>query len=513
MKLAQLLSCLDGARLTGDGETEIEGLYYDSRQVRPGGLFFGLRGVKSDGCDFVAAAVKAGAVAVVTEVPCAIAGVAVVQAPNARLAMSLMAACFYAQPTAGVPVVGITGTNGKTTTSYLIEGILEQAGLPAAVLGTISYRFGATELPAPNTTPESVDLQRTLRELIDLGARGVVMEVSSHSLEQRRVDGCLFDVAVFSNLTRDHLDYHLDMESYFASKLRLFTELLLPTAGKPLRRAVVNLDDPYGAQIAQAASAPVLSYAMDGEADLTVAEVDFSVHGIRCRLRTPRGEMELSSDLLGRFNLYNILAAVGAGLALGLPDAAIRAGIEGHKKVPGRVERVENDQGVTVLVDYAHTGDALENVLATVSELKTGRIVTVFGCGGDRDKGKRPVMGEIAARYSDLAIITSDNPRTEDPRAILDQVRAGLAPLALREYGVQELADGFQEKGFATIESRRQAIRTAVLAAMPGDIVLLAGKGHEDYQILGTEKHHFDDREEAARALDMRKARDAGGKA
>jgi UDP-N-acetylmuramoyl-L-alanyl-D-glutamate--2,6-diaminopimelate ligase len=504
MKLAKLLSSLSGAQVTGNSDLEIAGLHYDSRQVRPGGLFFALRGVKSDGCAFVEAAVRAGAVAIVSELPCAVAGATLVQVPNARLAMSLMAALFYGLPTDKVPVVGITGTNGKTTTSYLIEGIMERAGIPAAVLGTISYRFGDTSFPAPNTTPESVDLQRTLRELVDLGARGVVMEVSSHSLEQRRVDGCLFDVAVFTNLTRDHLDYHPDMESYFGSKLRLFTELLSPSAGKPLRRAVVNLDDPYGRRVQQAACAPVLSYAMAGDADLTVAEVDFSVDGIRCRLRTPRGEMELASELLGRFNLYNILAAVGAGLALGVPDAAIRDGIEGHKRVPGRVERVMNDQGITVLVDYAHTGDALENVLATLTELKTERIITVFGCGGDRDKGKRPVMGEIAARLSDLAIITSDNPRTEQPQAILDDVRAGVLPLGLREYGADQLAQGFQEKGFASIESRREAIRLAIGAARPGDIVVLAGKGHEDYQILGTEKHHFDDREEAAAALKLR---------
>ena len=503
MKLAQLLSCLDVVQLTGESDIEIEGLHYDSRGVRPGGLFFALRGVKSDGSLFLEAAVKGGAVAVVSDRPCAVAGVTTVLVRDARRAMSLMAALFYGVPTAALPVVGITGTNGKTTTSYLIEGILEKGGIPAAVLGTISYRFGEVSLPAPNTTPESVDLQRTLRELVDLGARGVVMEVSSHSLEQHRVDGCLFDVAVFTNLTRDHLDYHLDMESYFGSKLRLFTDLVTPDERKPKRRVVVNLDDPYGARIKAKAPCPVLSYAMAGGADVTVAEVDFSVHGIRCRLQTPRGEISLVSDLLGRFNLYNILAAATAGLALGLPDAAIRDGIEGHKKVPGRVERVENDKGITVLVDYAHTGDALENVLATVSELKTARIITLFGCGGDRDKGKRPMMGEIAARYSDLAIITSDNPRTEEPLTILEDVRAGITPLGLREYRLDELAGGFQEKGFAAIESRRDAVHAAIHAARPGDIVLLAGKGHEDYQIVGTEKFHFDDREEAARALEL----------
>jgi len=504
MKLAQLLGCLCGAQVTGDSDIEIAGLYYDSRQVRPGGLFFALRGVNSDGAQFVPAALRGGAVAVVADRPLAVAGVTVVLVPDARLAMSLMAAAFSGSPTAAIPLIGITGTNGKTTTSYLVEGILEAAGIPCAVLGTISYRFGETSMEAPNTTPESVDLQRTLRELVDLGARGAVMEVSSHSLEQRRADGCLFDVAVFTNLTRDHLDYHHDMESYFGSKLRLFTDLLAPTEAKPVRRAVVNLDDPHGAAIVRAAAAFVLSYAVDAPADITVAQVDFSVHGISCRLNTPRGELSLTSDLLGRFNLYNILAAVGAGLALDLPDAAIRQGIEGHRKVPGRVERVANDKGITVLVDYAHTSDALENVLSTITELKSARIVTIFGCGGDRDKGKRPVMGEIAARYSDLAVLTSDNPRTEDPRAILDDVRAGIAPLALREYTLEELAQGFQEKGFAVIESRREAVRAAILAARPGDIVLLAGKGHENYQIVGSRKLHFDDREEAAAALALR---------
>lgn len=501
MKLRDLLSCLEGAQVIGDSDVEIEALHYDSRSVGPGGLFFGLRGVKSDGCQFLEAAVHGGAVAVVADRPCAVAGATFVQVPDARRAMSLLAARFYGEPTAAIPTVGITGTNGKTTTSYLIEGVLEKAGVPAAVLGTISYRFGGKDIPAPNTTPESVDLQRTLRELVDLGARGVVMEVSSHSLEQRRADGCVFDVAVFTNLTRDHLDYHLDMESYFASKLRLFTDLTTPDDRKPRRRAVVNLDDPYGPRIKAAASCPVLTYAMGGEADVTVAEVDFSVNGISCRLNTPRGELSLHSDLLGRFNLYNIMAAVTAGIALELSDEAIRAGIEGHKKVPGRVERVMNDKRITVLVDYAHTGDALENVLATVSELKTNRIITLFGCGGDRDKGKRPVMGEIAARLSDLAIITSDNPRTEDPQAILADVRAGVAPLGLKEYGADELAAGFEQKGFVTIENRRDAIRVAMKAARPGDIVVLAGKGHEDYQIIGTQKHHFDDREEAAEAL------------
>ncbi|MBJ6749197.1 UDP-N-acetylmuramoyl-L-alanyl-D-glutamate--2,6-diaminopimelate ligase [Geomonas anaerohicana] len=503
MELRQLLACVPGAKVTGDDAIEIGSLCYDSRQVTPGALFFALRGVKSDGTEFVASAVKGGAVAIVADRPCAVAGVTCVEVPDARRAMSLMAAVFYGTPTGDIPLVGITGTNGKTTTTYLVEGIMERAGIPAAVLGTISYRFGDTNIPAPNTTPESVDLQRILRDLVDQGAKGAVMEVSSHSLEQRRADGCIFDVAIFTNLTRDHLDYHVDMESYYQSKLRLFTDLLTPNVHKPLRRAVVNLDDPYGARIAADSAAPVLTYAVNGPADLSVVEANFSVHGIRCRLKSPVGEININSDLLGRFNLYNMLGAVGAGLALGISTEAIVAGIEGHKKVPGRLERVPNEQGIIVLVDYAHTGDALENVLSTIAELKTDRIITLFGCGGDRDKGKRPVMGEIAARYSDLAIVTSDNPRTEDPQAILADVRAGI-PAGMKEYSLEELEAGFREKGFATIESRRTAVRTAILAARPGDIVLLAGKGHEDYQIVGTEKFHFDDREEAAAALKLR---------
>ncbi|HJV34779.1 UDP-N-acetylmuramoyl-L-alanyl-D-glutamate--2,6-diaminopimelate ligase [Geomonas sp.] len=505
MKLAELLECLDGARITGDSDVEIEELYYDSRQVGPGGLFFALRGVKSDGTLFIEAAVKGGAVAVVADRPCAVPGGAtLVEVSDARRAMSLMAARFYGEPTASIPTVGITGTNGKTTTTYLIEAIMAKGGYPPAVLGTISYRFGETFIPAPNTTPESVDLQRTLRGLVDLGAHGVVMEVSSHSLEQRRADGCQFDVAVFSNLTRDHLDYHPSMEAYFESKLRLFTDLMAPTPRKPRRHAVVNVDDEYGKRIAKCAAATVISYAVEEDADITVDEVDFSVQGIRCKLDTPRGELSLTSELLGRFNLYNILSAVGTGIALGISDQAIQDGIKGHQKVPGRLERVDNDQGITVLVDYAHTGDALENVLTTLTELKTGRIITLFGCGGDRDKGKRPVMGEIAARYSDLAVVTSDNPRTEQPQAILQDIQAGIAPLSLKEYSAEEIANGFDEKGFVTIESRRDAIGVAMQAARPGDIVLLAGKGHEDYQILGTEKFHFDDREEAAEALKLR---------
>jgi UDP-N-acetylmuramoyl-L-alanyl-D-glutamate--2,6-diaminopimelate ligase len=474
----------------------------DSRRVAPGTLFFALHGATVDGHSFIPATVSSGAAAVVLEdSSSAPEGLPWIQVPDGREAMALMAAEFYGNPTLGLPLVGITGTNGKTTTTYLIEAILAAAEMPAAVLGTISYRFGATQIEASHTTPESTELQAAFRQLADAGARAFVMEVSSHALEQKRVDGCHFDVAVFSNLTRDHLDYHKTMESYLESKARLFSELLHPTADKPRRCAAVNMDDPYGEDIAARSAGQVITYGIKYEGDVRAIDVVSSVDGLYGTLVTPRGSVTFSSRLLGRFNLSNILAAASAGIALDLPLTAIKAGIEGHATVPGRMERVANTRGVTLLVDYAHTGDALENVLSTLRELATGRIITVFGCGGDRDPGKRPIMGSTAAQMSDLAIATSDNPRTEDPQAILSQVKAGISPLGIREYGQEELSGGFAEKGFIMLENRRDAIRLAVRLARPGDIILLAGKGHEDYQIIGRTKHHFDDREEAARAF------------
>ncbi|GFE57530.1 UDP-N-acetylmuramoyl-L-alanyl-D-glutamate--2,6-diaminopimelate ligase [Geobacter sp. AOG1] len=502
MLLSELLTSTTPLATGGTVALEIQGLCYDSRQVKPGGLFFALKGVASDGHRFIDTALRAGAAAVVLEDEAfAPAGASWVKVADARLAMARMAAVFYGNPTDAVPLIGITGTNGKTTTTYLVEAILAEADIPAAVLGTISYRFRERIIPSSHTTPESVDLQRMLRDVADMGAKSVVMEVSSHALEQRRVDGCRFDVGVFTNLTRDHLDYHRTMESYLASKQRLFGELLVPDQVKPKRRAVVNLDDSYGSQVAAVTACPVIGYGLGAAAQVTARDISFTVDGISGTLVTPAGEITFRSALLGRFNLYNILAAVGAGVALDLPLTAIRNGIERHASVPGRLERVANDRGVALLVDYAHTGDALENVLRTITELAEGRIITVFGCGGDRDRGKRPVMGEIAGRYSDLAIVTSDNPRTEEPAAILAEVRQGILPLGLREYAPSEVAGGITEKGFCTVENRREAIKLAVRLARPRDIVLLAGKGHEDYQIIGTKKHHFDDREEAAHAF------------
>jgi UDP-N-acetylmuramoyl-L-alanyl-D-glutamate--2,6-diaminopimelate ligase len=502
MRFRELLEVIEPTKVCGDTGVEIRGIFYDSRRVEPGGLFFALRGMGADGHSFIEAALRRGAAAVVVEDEGVIPeGVVFAKVSDSRRAMALVSALYYGNPTDRLPLIGITGTNGKTTTSYLIEALLEAAGLPAAVLGTVGYRFRDKSFPAPHTTPESVELQKLLREMGEMGARSVVMEVSSHALEQRRVEGCRFDVGVFTNLTRDHLDYHLNMGSYLASKKRLFSELLAPDGIKPRRMAAVNLDDPYGAEIAASAACPVISYGLGHDAEVTAGDLLFSMEGISGTLSTPRGEAPFRSRLSGRFNLYNILAAASAGVALDIPLSAIIKGIEGHKKVPGRLEMVENDRGVGIFVDYAHTGDALENVLKTLSELAAGRMITLFGCGGDRDRGKRPIMGETAGRYSDLSIITSDNPRTEDPFSIMGEIREGIMRLGIREYGREELAEGFAEKGYVLLESRREAIRLAVRLAAPGDIILLAGKGHEDYQIIGSERLHFDDGEEARTAL------------
>ncbi|MBC7962249.1 MAG: UDP-N-acetylmuramoyl-L-alanyl-D-glutamate--2,6-diaminopimelate ligase [Steroidobacteraceae bacterium] len=514
MTLAELLEKFAGTGIHGDESVKISALTCDSRQVLPGTLFFALRGTKADGHRFIEKAAAAGAAAVVLEdASYAPDGIPWVRVADGRAAMGRIAALFNGDPTAGRPLVGITGTNGKTTTTYLIEAILGAAGIPAAVLGTISYRFDTSVIAASHTTPESTELQSAFRQLAEAGAQAFVMEVSSHALEQKRVDGCHFDVGVFSNLTRDHLDYHVTMESYLQAKQRLFSELLRPSHEKPQRRAAINMDDPYGTAIAACCSCPVITYGIRGECDVRPTNIVSSVNGISGTLLTPKGSFKFSSQLLGSFNLSNILAATTAGIGLDLPLESIKSGIENHTTIPGRMQRVENDRGITCLVDYAHTGDALENVLATLKEIATGRIITVFGCGGDRDNGKRPIMGRIAAGMSDLAIVTSDNPRTEPPLKILEQIKAGILELPprpqgegraegrVREYRLEELTGGFSRKGFVMLENRRDAIRLAVRLAQPGDIILLAGKGHEDYQIIGTTKHHFDDREEATAAF------------
>ncbi len=496
MKLSVLLTALAPLRLEGPQEVEITGLHYDSRKVEPGGLFFALRGAAADGHEFIDAALAAGAAAVVLERPRTLpAGVASIQVADARQAMALAAATFYGHPTADIPVVGVTGTNGKTTVTYLVESILRAAGKNPAVMGTINYRLGQQQLPSLHTTPESVDLLSTIARFRSAGADALVMEVSSHALEQRRVDGVRYSVGVFTNLTPEHLDYHGTMEHYFASKRRFFTELLPRDGG----RAVFNLDDPRVADLA-GKFPQALTCGRQAGALLQVEQAELSLRGISARVRTSAGELVIQSRLLGEFNLQNLLCAAAAGLALDLPLEMIARGLTEAPQVPGRLEQVENDLGALMVVDYAHTPDALEKVLTTLVALQPRRLLTVFGCGGDRDRTKRPVMGELAARHSHLAVVTSDNPRTEDPLAIIEEIKAGVLRVHSREWSLEEAATG-TGRGFVCQSDRRQAIAFAVGLLQAGDLLLVAGKGHEDYQIIGRERFHFDDREELRRAL------------
>jgi UDP-N-acetylmuramoyl-L-alanyl-D-glutamate--2,6-diaminopimelate ligase len=496
MQLADLLQQVAVVETRGPVGVEVVGLNYDSRRLQPGEVFFALRGQAHDGHRFLADAVARGARAlVVEELPAADLPVTLVRVDNARCAMAKMAQAFYGDPTHGLRVIGVTGTNGKTTTTYLLEAILEAAGEAPAVVGTINYRFGASVHPAPHTTPEALELLAQIAAFKAAGARSLVMEVSSHALDQYRADGVRFQVGVFTNLTPEHLDYHGDMERYFASKLRLFQELLAEQGG----RAVVNVDDAYGARLA-ALLPTALTCGRSAQAQVRPLELAVTLDGIHGRIATPAGPVQLDSALLGDYNVENLLGAIGAAVALDVPVTAIERGLAAAAGVPGRLERVANQRGAVALVDYAHTGDALDRVLQALAALNPERIITVFGCGGDRDSRKRPVMGEVAARRSDLAVVTSDNPRTEDPLQIIAQVCAGVARVHPRPWTLADAASG-TGRGYVVLPDRRTAIRFAVSLLRPRDVLLVAGKGHEDYQILGTTRIHFDDREELRAAF------------
>jgi UDP-N-acetylmuramoyl-L-alanyl-D-glutamate--2,6-diaminopimelate ligase len=435
---------------------------------------------------------------VVSEVPAPPdAGAAWIQVADARLALAALAAEFYGHPSRQLTLVGITGTNGKTTTSYLLTSIFEAAGTRCGRIGTVGYRIGSREFEAARTTPEAPELQRMIRDMVAQGCGACVMEVSSHALALRRADHLAFDAALFTNLTRDHLDFHRDMEQYFQAKRRLFE--LLP-AGAP---AVVNLDDRRGADIVAAAPRAV-TYAIDANADVRPGPMSYSLDGLSFDVRTPRGLLEIRSRLVGRPNAYNILAAVATAVALDLPAGAIEEGIRRVTLVPGRFQVVSGPgDNVRVVVDYAHTDDALKNLLETARPLAAGRVITVFGCGGDRDTTKRPLMGAVAARLSDLVIVTSDNPRSEDPEQIIEEVKRGIVMPADRTPRGQSAP---KSTPCLAIPDRRTAIETAVRDAAPGDLVLVAGKGHEKYQVIGDRVLAFDDVEVATAALARRRA-------
>jgi UDP-N-acetylmuramoyl-L-alanyl-D-glutamate--2,6-diaminopimelate ligase len=479
MLLSKALERIPGISGAGASEVEIGGIAFDSRSVQKGDLFVAIKGEKSDGTHFIPQAIQRGAAAVAAEVQIKLEqDTPRLLVPDAREFLAEIAAAFYGNPSERLNLVAITGTNGKTTTSYLMDSIFRQAGLRACLAGTNGMKIGVKNFPSNHTTPESADLTRFLHGAVTEGCTHGALEVSSHSLSLKRVFGTRFRVAVFMNLTRDHLDFHKDMESYFKAKRLLFSD----EDRNRVETAIVNFDDPYGQRLMSGIRCDVLSFGFNEGASIHVLNHQSRVDGTDLILRTPAGEIRYRMQLIGRPNIYNAMAATGAALALGLDADKICSGIESLEGVPGRVERVEAGQPFTLVVDYAHSPDALENLLNTVSQLPHARVITVFGCGGDRDKTKRPIMGAIAVRMSDLVFATSDNPRSEDPLQILKEIEAGL------------------RKGPASYEivpDRRKAIELAVGNAREGDVVVIAGKGHEDYQILGDRKIHFDDREVA----------------
>jgi UDP-N-acetylmuramoyl-L-alanyl-D-glutamate--2,6-diaminopimelate ligase len=496
--LRELLSGLEGCRLQGAENLTVTGVAYHSGEVAPGGVFVALKGARTDGHRFIAQALEQGAAAIVSEQEVEVpAGVVAVRAPQARLALAHLAAAFYGHPSRELTLVGITGTNGKTSTTYLLEAILEHSGHHVGVIGTVNYRARQQTWPAPVTTPESLDLQRLLRAMRTEGVSHVFMEVSSHALDLKRVDRAAFDVGVFTNLSQDHLDYHRDLEDYFAAKSRLFLELLANGGGPGL--AVLNLDDPKGRELHRRVGTPALTYGCHPDSQVRPLAYKFRPHGIQARLTSPAGELEIDSKLVGPFNLANILAAAATALGLGLSPEQVARGIAALQGVPGRLERFGPPEGPAAFVDYAHTPAAVAQALGALQELNFGRIITVFGCGGDRDRTKRPLMGRAAAAGSQLVVVTSDNPRSEDPLAIIKEIEPGLQAAGLEK--ISEAAARRGEPGYLIVPDRREAIRLAVRLARPGDAVLVAGKGHENYQIWGAERRHFDDREEVTEAL------------
>jgi UDP-N-acetylmuramoyl-L-alanyl-D-glutamate--2,6-diaminopimelate ligase len=515
MRLGELLRGLRILDMGAEAGAEIGALAYDSRRVQPGTLFFAIQGEKADGHVFIPQALERGAVGIVSEraapsewasrlppqfgsahASTSLSALSLskgrpelvarragwVRVPKIRRALADAARAFYNQPDSQLQLIGITGTNGKTTTAYLVESILRAAGIRSGLFGTIEHRTGQRAVAALNTTPESLDLISYFAQLVAAGDQAAVMEVSSHALAQERVWGFRFCAAVFTNLTRDHLDYHKDFDGYFAAKRRLFEGLGAP----PPELAVINIDDPWGVKLLELPYAKRLTYGLNSEAQVKPKQVRYSEEGIEATLVAPMGKVEIKSALLGRVNLANILAATGVALGLDIPRPSIEEGIASLKGVPGRFQRIDEGQPFLVLVDYAHTDDALRNVLTTARELVRDRLIVVFGCGGERDRTKRPLMGEVAGTLSDFTVLTSDNPRSEDPLRIISDAVVGLQRTG---------------KPYAAEVDREKAVRKALGEAHEGDVVVLAGKGHETYQVLKDQTIPFDDREVARRIL------------
>ena len=483
MVLAELLGSTDVVQIEGDTKRDIQSLAYDSRRVGRACLFFAIQGERADGHSFIGQVLRDGAVAIASEraKPECFPGTWI-RVSQIRRALAEISRLFFNYPDHKLKLIGITGTNGKTTTAYLLHSILASAGTQAGLFGTVEYRTGGRTVPAHHTTPEALDLAEYLDEHAQSGGTAAVMEVSSHALAQERVWGFTFAVAVFTNLTRDHLDYHKTFEKYFEAKRKLFEGLGAPPPGL----GVINLDDAWGQRLLRVSQPRQITYGLNSNAQVNVRHFIRDAQGIRATLSTPDGKVEIESTLLGRANLENILAAVAAAVGLGIEKGKIEAGVRALRHVPGRFEPVDEGQPFTVLVDYAHTDDALENALTTARTFTRNRLIVVFGCGGERDRTKRPLMGEVAGRLSDWAVLTSDNPRGEDPFVIMNDAMVGL-----------------QKSGGAYLAEvdREQAIRKALERAREGDVVLLAGKGHETYQVLKGGAIDFDDRKVARRVL------------
>lgn len=472
-------------------QVPVRGLAYDSRSIGQDFLFFAVEGFKTDGHLYIEKAIENGASAVIVQKPVNIPeNTAWIQVPDTRSALALFSARYYGNPTHKLKLIGVTGTNGKTTTTHLLEAIYRSMGDKTGIIGTISNWIGNLELPVDKTTPESLELQQLFSRMVQDGVKTALMEVSSHALALKRVMGCRFKTALFTNISQDHLDFHKDMDDYLRTKAILFKMLSLEDKSEP-RFAIVNCDDPGAGEILAASQVDVITYGLSGKAMVRATEVEVTSKGVSFLIITPWGESRVALKLTGLFNVYNALAALAAGGADGLPLEAMIKSLQSVSGVRGRFEKVDRGQDYTVIVDYAHTPDGLEKVLKTAREITLGKLISVFGCGGDRDRGKRPLMGEIAARLCDLAVVTSDNPRTEDPLDIIADVQAGMK--------------GISGVDYVTIPDRRQAIAFALGQASAGDVVVIAGKGHEDYQIIGSRKFPFDDREEVIKVLEKNK--------
>jgi len=482
MLLADLTSGLSAPQLLGCGDVDVKSIVYDSREATTGSLFVAIRGENVDGHDFAEAAVQNGAAAVVAEreIPQINARkIPLVITQDSRAAMAALSARFYDYPSRKLKLIGVTGTKGKTTTTHLIAAIFRAAGLKTGIIGTLGSRIGDTAIETKHTTPESVDLQRVLARMVGDGVQVVAMEVSSHGLVQRRVGGCEFDCGVFTNLTREHLDYHNTMDEYLSAKLLLFSDYAVASAKR--FASVVNRDDPAASRVMEVAHGDVLAYSVGGEADVTARDIQTSARGVSYALCYQGRKSRVSLKLGGLFNVYNSLAAGAAAISQGVSLSQVADGLSVVDSVAGRFESVDCGQSFTALVDYAHAPDALENVLRAARELTDGKLIVVFGCGGNRDRGKRPIMGRIASELADVCVVTSDNPRKEDPESIIREILEGIEePYAHRVVALPE---------------RREAIRAALGMAAEGDLVLIAGKGHEDYQIFADRTIHFDDRE------------------